>query len=318
MSPHGRRGARPLDHTGASDSSVRFRPCTGVRSYDVLTATAPLGRLRGQVASGLSMLHQPAATTDLEISVPPCPDIVVLANLRPCALEAGLGRPPVRHQVHTGDSTIIPAGMGSAWRLPAGSGDVVHMHLSPDLLAALLEEDLSGRPLDIVPTLTASDEVIAAISRSCYAELGQPGPASSILAQSHALALAVRLLRAHSTLGHAPPMRALAMAPYRLMRARDFIEAHLGEPIGLTEIAAAAGLSPHHFARAFKAATGRSPYRMVIERRIERAKALMREGRLGLAEVALACGFSSQQQFTTTFHRIAGAPPGQWRRAQTQ
>ncbi len=79
-------------------------------------------------------------------------------------------------------------------------------------------------------------------------------------------------------------------------------------------VAAVVRLSPYHFARQFKAATGLPPHQYVIARRIERAQQfLQRGGDLSLAEVAAHAGFSDQSQFSHHFKRLVGVTPGQFR-----
>jgi AraC family transcriptional regulator len=89
---------------------------------------------------------------------------------------------------------------------------------------------------------------------------------------------------------------------------------HAAEDLALEELAALVSLSAKHFARAFRQSTGMPPHRWLIERRIDRAKALLTEAGLNLAEIALACGFADQSHFTATFRKIVGATPGSFRR----
>ena len=88
------------------------------------------------------------------------------------------------------------------------------------------------------------------------------------------------------------------------------MEAHLGGELSIDALANEACLSPFHFARAFKAATGTAPHRYLTDRRIMRARTLISEGLLPLAEIADVCGFSSQAHFTRWFKRIVGVTPG--------
>ena len=104
-----------------------------------------------------------------------------------------------------------------------------------------------------------------------------------------------------------------ALDPGRLDRVRDFIETNLGEDLTIGALANEACLSPSHFARAFKAATGVTPHRYLTNRRLEKARSWISEGRLPLAEIAFRCGFSSQASFTKWFKRLAGATPGEYR-----
>src|SRR5262249_47727194 len=100
----------------------------------------------------------------------------------------------------------------------------------------------------------------------------------------------------------------------RLRAVVEYIEEHLEANPSLDEMAAVARLSPYHFARQFKRATGLPPHQYVIARRVERARQLLQAGTdLSLAEVALRVAFSDQSQFTHHFKRLVGVTPGQFR-----
>ena len=98
-------------------------------------------------------------------------------------------------------------------------------------------------------------------------------------------------------------------------RIEDEIEARLAEPLTVAMLAAHSGLRETRFLQAFRAKTGMSPYRYVLHKRIERARHLLVTSRLGLAEVALASGFSDQAHMTTSLSRHLGLTPGAIRRA---
>jgi AraC family transcriptional regulator len=96
----------------------------------------------------------------------------------------------------------------------------------------------------------------------------------------------------------------------------DFMADHLAEDISLDDLAELTGLTSKHFARAFKQSTGLPPHRFLIVQRIEAAKRRLTDGKISLADVALACGFADQSHFTATFRRIVGVPPAIWRLSQ--
>jgi AraC family transcriptional regulator len=81
----------------------------------------------------------------------------------------------------------------------------------------------------------------------------------------------------------------------------------------MEQLAAVAHLSPYHFARQFKAATGLPPHQYIVARRVERAQQLLRRGDHSLAEVAARTGFSDQSQFCNHFKRLVGVTPGRFR-----
>jgi AraC family transcriptional regulator len=92
----------------------------------------------------------------------------------------------------------------------------------------------------------------------------------------------------------------------------EYIHAHLGDELNIRGMASAVHLSRFHFARAFKASTGQTPYQYVNAKRMERAKALLVQDR-PLGEIALTLNFSSQANFTRAFRREFGITPGQYR-----
>ncbi|MFP2904675.1 helix-turn-helix domain-containing protein [Pyxidicoccus sp. 3LFB2] len=104
------------------------------------------------------------------------------------------------------------------------------------------------------------------------------------------------------------------LSPAALRRVHLFAIAHLEGPLQLADLAARAQLSPYHFARAFKSSTGETPRAYVERLRVEKAEGLMRDTALPLADIALACGFSSQSRFTTAFRRATGFTPARYRR----
>lgn len=94
-----------------------------------------------------------------------------------------------------------------------------------------------------------------------------------------------------------------------LLRAHAYIEAHLGEPLRLGDIARAAHLSRSHFARAFRVSTGESVMRCVCRLRMEKAKALLIESEHSIAEISAMLGFSHHSHFSRLFRREVGVTP---------
>jgi AraC family transcriptional regulator len=103
------------------------------------------------------------------------------------------------------------------------------------------------------------------------------------------------------------------LAGLRLKRVLDYVDAHLGGDIHLTELAQAVGLSEFHFAKLFKRSTGASPHQYILQRRLERAKELLRNPTLSLSNISLEAGFADQSHFTNVFRRFVGATPSKFR-----
>jgi AraC family transcriptional regulator len=214
-----------------------------------------------------------------------------------------------------GSISVIPAGSPARWRW-SGPKDTLNIYLEPDLLDRVAAEAFGLDPVRLtVPPLDGLDlPQLRSAMRGVDAELNARGAGGPLAAESLANVLAVNLIR------HVLAPRRLRRGPDgalprgRLRAVLEYIEEHLDASPTLEQIAAVARLSPYHFARQFKAATGLPPHEYVIARRVERAKQFLQVGGdLSLAEVAARAGFSDQSQFSRHFKRLIGVTPGQFR-----
>ena len=94
----------------------------------------------------------------------------------------------------------------------------------------------------------------------------------------------------------------------------EYVEANLHDTVQVADLAQLVAMSVSHFARSFKLAMGVGPARYVVIRRVARAKLMLAQGELPIADVALACGFSGQAHLTRTFKDMTGVTPGAFRR----
>lgn len=146
-------------------------------------------------------------------------------------------------------------------------------------------------------------------------ELQAPGFASDLMTDGLIRAIGAALIQwetgPHERIGDR-----IHLSPVRLARVIDYIESTLDQEIHLTDLAAIAGLSPFHFSRVFKLETGETPYHFVGMRRLERARLMLLDAEMPLAELALSCGFASQSHFTAAFSKAMGVSPGRYRRTR--
>lgn len=163
------------------------------------------------------------------------------------------------------------------------------------------------------PLLFLEDARLLHLAQVIEAEIARPGFASPMMIEGVSRAIAVVLLRLDEQPILAEAER-IKLSPWRLRRVLDYIDCHLEDDVRLCNLAAVAGLSTFHFARVFKQETGVTPYNYVRDRRIERSRALLIEDKLGISELALACGFASQSHFTAAFSKAVGTSPGRFRR----
>jgi AraC-like DNA-binding protein len=107
----------------------------------------------------------------------------------------------------------------------------------------------------------------------------------------------------------APDLNRGGLSPAMKHRVCDFIESNIGEKISLGTLSSMAGLSPHHFARAFQQSVGMPPHRYLLRRRLEHVEQMLRNTQLPLSHIALAVGFSDQSHLNRHFRRLTGMSP---------
>lgn len=205
-----------------------------------------------------------------------------------------------------------------------GTCEVLHLYLDPDLVNRYAEQNLSGViDVGLDPLLAVNDPWLHGYFAMLISEFelygGIDGQAHSLLLAQSQQMVVRHLVHWHSdamqhsrraTINSRSPH---PLSPRRLRAVIDYVDANLGSAIDLAELAALANLSPSHFIRAFRAATQRTPYAYLIERRLALVTAALRSRDLPLAEIARRAGFRNQSTLTNTFKRHHGVTPSEYR-----
>jgi AraC family transcriptional regulator len=126
---------------------------------------------------------------------------------------------------------------------------------------------------------------------------------------SAATFLAVHLLQNYTTRKSSIREYEGGLPQQKLKQAIDYIQEHLAQQIFLNELANDLGISRYYFCRLFKQSTGLSPHQYVIQQRVERAKQLLVQGKMSIANIAQACGFTHQSHLNRHFKRLTGVTP---------
>ena len=217
-----------------------------------------------------------------------------------------------RNALHRDLCRFLPAGADSRMLFDGQVGSFV-IYFRPGVIASLLESEGKGADA-LAPIVGRHLPRVAHLLGLIEAELRCPSLGSRLMIDGLLRAIAGLLVSGDAVSRNDAPER-IYLSPAKLKRVIEFIEANLHESIGLDDLAQAAGLSPNHFLRVFKLATGETPYHFLRARRLERARRLLAEGPMPLAELALECGFANQAHFTAAFSREIGISPGRYRRA---
>jgi AraC family transcriptional regulator len=218
---------------------------------------------------------------------------------------------------------------GTVWLCPAGiSEDFINIE---NPLQECLHIFLPGKPfdetmlkdLDIDPSGISiryeaidRDPFIEYVAHQILKELEVESSTGRLLIESLGSALSAHLV--HSYAATSVPLKQPIGAhkpldPKRLSRVTDFIEACVERDFTVNELASVACMSPAHFSRCFKAATGMAPHEYVSRHRLDLAKQLLLTSDRLLVDIAYATGFSSQANFNRAFRKAVGTTPGAYR-----
>lgn len=291
----------------------RHAPHTGAAAFDDARLSQPIVASVWEIDE-ITIAHLAGIAEPTQVYRPPRAEHQVVFALASANLAVEVAGKHASGIARSGQFCFVPARAESLWSLAPGT-ELLHLHVPPHLFSDDVDPHDKAHQV-LPPALLHTDGGIASLGRACLAELLDPSYGSAVLVRSYVAALAVRLGRALVPQERRDETGPHVISPYRLARAKDFIERNLEQAISVSCIARAAGLSTYHFARGFKRATGFAPYRYLTERRIQRAKAMLRQNNLPICEISLMCGFGSQQQFTTTFRHIVGTTPARWRRGE--
>jgi AraC family transcriptional regulator len=237
--------------------------------------------------------------------------LISLSDGCPAELRTGTGIRIVGTQKR-GSICVLPSGLTHKASL-GGPSEHVALYVEPSLLNRAAAESKLPGGFELLERYTREDAVISSIGMALLGELDSDGPSGRLYAESLTNLLAMHLLRHYTSANNRPQLSNGGLSGQKLRRVMNFIAENFANDIKLGELAHAAGMSNFHFAREFKRTTGTTPHQYLIRFRIDRAKSLLGNKNLSLAEVGLLSGFSHQSHFTRLFRKITGATPHAYR-----
>jgi AraC family transcriptional regulator len=196
--------------------------------------------------------------------------------------------------------------------------DMVRFYVSQSSLDSLAYEHGQRRINGLhAPKFGTPDPVMHGMATALVASMQHPNQGQTMFVEH--MALAFHAHASHAYGGVSPDRRQSGgLAPWQLRRACDAMQSELSVNHSISSLASECGLSSRHFARAFKVTTGLTPHEWLMRRRVERARDLLVQSAMELADIALACGFVDQSHLARVFKNIEGQTPGRWRRQLAQ
>ena len=211
------------------------------------------------------------------------------------------------HERQPGSLAIHPVGSDYAGEADR-TAEAILVWVDPGRLALAAAED-SALDTQLIDRLSGYDQALFDCAQGLALESAKGCPNGPLFWDEMANAFIDGLLARHTARFDGRVRGTLGKDVFR--RLRDYIMAHLDEPIEVAALAGLAGRSPFHFTRVFTQSVGVTPHRYVVHLRLQRAIELMRDGQSGLAEIAACTGFADQSHLSRWVRRVRGVSPTQ-------
>lgn len=205
-----------------------------------------------------------------------------------------------------GDADVIPAGLDGQW-VDEASCTIFSVWFAEAFACRTFEQlELRASEAQIRPQFQMRDPRFQHLAWALRAELEADDASDPLYAESLGTAMIVRLIEGAPAL---EGKRRQRLAPRTAARLVEFVESHLDQRLTLTELAALAELSVPHFKVLFRETFGMPVHQYVVQRRVERARALLLQGTLSASQVALETGFAHQSHMAHWMNRVLGVTP---------
>ncbi|MEC4816056.1 MAG: AraC family transcriptional regulator [Scytonema sp. PMC 1069.18] len=220
-----------------------------------------------------------------------------------------------RERRGVGDIAVIPAGISHRcnWNT---SVEFTVLAIEPALLPLVGQDFVDGDRIELTPRfMSQQDVLIQGIFSTLRDELKSEKIGGDLLIDSLKTTLAIHLLRNYCTTKPKLSNYSDGLSQVMLQKITDYVHEHLYQDLKLVELSAIAQLSPYHFLRLFKQRMGITPHQYILQRRIDKAKHLLKHSNLSIADIAMQTGFSDQSHLTRCFKRKVGVTPKQFLQA---
>ncbi|MEO5915553.1 MAG: helix-turn-helix transcriptional regulator [Luteolibacter sp.] len=251
--------------------------------------------------------------------VPATPEPLITCQLTGIAefQEREIGDAWVTRQLTPGDIFVTHAQAPYETRFQSQKGlepDVLIVHIAVDQFLAAQEGILPGQSEMVgVMDYFGRDEALAHLCFACAEMLTERVPGDSARVAALTQMLAATLIEKYVDSGAGKQESRGGLPIRQLRKVEDYVGEQLAEEISVDDLAKLVDLSPFHFSRVFKQATGMSPLQFVTRERITRAQQLNRETSRSLIDIGLEVGYASPSHFAQVFRRVVGVTPTQFR-----
>jgi AraC family transcriptional regulator len=188
-----------------------------------------------------------------------------------------------------------------------------HLQLGISDAALMASSDGAYGEVELHHSRKFAEPRLSAMVAAVRAEMIAGFPSGRLFLDSVEQAMAVALVNGHAVRHRPVQIYRGGLGSARLRKIRELVQARMEDDLSLDEMAQSVGLSTAHFARMFRKSTGETPHQYVLRQRVERAKAMLHAPDARILDVAVACGFKTQQHFAQVFRDAWGISPTEYR-----
>ena len=230
--------------------------------------------------------------------------------LRPGSIEIGVRRTELTEFRYVAGEMILPNRHEGKW---IGLMNAPYLELGISDSALMAASGRTNEAVELPTYRKFADSRLGALAAAVHAEMVADFPGGRLFLDSVEQAMAVALVNGHAIRHRSVQVYRGGLGAARLRRIKELVDAKMEDDLGLDEMAQSVGLSTAHFARMFRKSTGETPHQFVLRQRIDRAKTMLRAPNARVLDVAVACGFKTQQHFAQVFRDACKVSPTEYR-----
>jgi len=230
-------------------------------------------------------------------------------TLRAGSMEIGLRRSALRRITFGAGLMGLCPPKSEYW---IGTCDMTHITMTISDEALMAAADDAGSRIELRLERELVDPRLHALATAVDVERTAGFPSGRLFLDSVEQALARALVVGYAVRDYSVRVYRGGLSPAKLRTIKELVQEKMEEDLSLEEMAGAVGLSAAHFSQVFRNTTGQTPHQCLLWYRVQRAKEMLLS-EMRVLDVAIACGFKTQQHFARVFRQICGASPKEYR-----
>ena len=231
-------------------------------------------------------------------------------RLRPGSMEIGSTRSALQRITFDAGLIGLCPPRSEYW---VGACDMKHITMTISDEALMAAADDGERRIELRLERELVDPRLRALATAVDVERIAGFPSGRLFLVSIEQALARALVVGYAVRDYSVRVYRGGLSPARLRKIQELVQEKIDEDLSLEEMARAVGLSAAHFSQVFRNSTGQTPHQCLLWYRVQKAKEMLRSAEGRVLDVAIACGFKTQQHFARVFRQMCGASPTEYR-----